>query len=256
MAPTNCEGRDGTVNMHLRVGSVYPEVFPLEVFSRNDKEVMLHLEQTWANNVNFVSARFYQNGNVVCPSDKNVAAAATAQTPMLYTIDCNEVYWANMILYVNDDSFNSGSVVEMPDPCNNEDFVVDNEHTVSYEVTVSCVCDPSSISSAPSFAPSFSPSVAPSASPSAAPSSAPSSAPSAEIQERRAREISEESEYHCSAKVHPCDEGPNYVNICHYSTRIGYRTYCVPEGDSEIVRFYKTDYCGPCTGGYAVDETA
>jgi hypothetical protein len=91
--------------------------------------------------------------------------------------------------------------------------------------------------------------------PSAAPSSAPSSAPSAEMEQRRIEALTEEGQFHCSSKAYPCEEGPNYVNICHYSTRIGYRTYCVPEGDSEIVRFYKTDYCGPCTGGYAVDET-
>jgi hypothetical protein len=258
MTPTDCAGRDGEVNMYLRSGKVYPEVPPLSVFTRSDKVVMLHLNQTWANKVNFIAAQFYKNKELVCAVDKNVMASTTAESPILYTVDCNDVYWANMILYVNGKDFgtDSSNPVTMPGVCADGDGIIDNSaDTVSYEISVTCVCDPSAVSSAPSFAPSFSPSVAPSAAPSAAPSSAPSSAPSAEIQERRVQEASEEGEFHCSAKAHPCSEGPGYVNICHYSTRIGYRTYCVPEGDSEIVRFYKTDYCGPCTGGYAVDET-
>jgi hypothetical protein len=26
--------------------------------------------------------------------------------------------------------------------------------------------------------------------------------------------------------------------VCHYSTRRGYQTFCIPEADSEILRFY------------------
>jgi hypothetical protein len=26
--------------------------------------------------------------------------------------------------------------------------------------------------------------------------------------------------------------------MCHYSTRRGYQTFCIPEADSEILRFY------------------
>jgi hypothetical protein len=40
------------------------------------------------------------------------------------------------------------------------------------------------------------------------------------------------------------------VHVCHYSARLGYQTFCIPEADSEVLRFYKNDYCGPCVGGY------
>ena len=42
------------------------------------------------------------------------------------------------------------------------------------------------------------------------------------------------------------------VYVCHYSSRKGYQTFCVPEGDSDILRFYAHDYCGPCEGGQGV----
>jgi hypothetical protein len=54
---------------------------------------------------------------------------------------------------------------------------------------------------------------------------------------------------YCSAEDFPC-EGAGYVHICHYDARRGYRTFCLPEADSEVLRFYKSDYCGPCIGGY------
>jgi hypothetical protein len=50
--------------------------------------------------------------------------------------------------------------------------------------------------------------------------------------------------FYCSNADYPC-EG-NKVYVCHYSLKRGYATYCVPEPDSDILRFYDTDYCGPC----------
>jgi len=59
----------------------------------------------------------------------------------------------------------------------------------------------------------------------------------------------EEGPY-CLAKDYPCDGGDNMAYACHYSGRQGYQTFCIPEEDSEIIRFYPKDYCGPCVGGY------
>ena len=38
------------------------------------------------------------------------------------------------------------------------------------------------------------------------------------------------------------------VYVCHYSVRDGYKTFCVPEADSDALRFYPKDYCGQCVG--------
>jgi len=58
---------------------------------------------------------------------------------------------------------------------------------------------------------------------------------------------------YCVAEDFPCEgEEANMVYVCHYSVRKGYQTFCVPEADSDILRFYAHDYCGPCEGGQGV----
>jgi hypothetical protein len=71
--------------------------------------------------------------------------------------------------------------------------------------------------------------------------------------------------YYCSADDFPCrasntkndgtatstDKDEMLVHVCHYDTRRGYQTFCVPEADSDVLRFYAADYCGPCIGGFA-----
>lgn len=55
--------------------------------------------------------------------------------------------------------------------------------------------------------------------------------------------------FYCSASDFPC-EGEGMVYICHFSAHRGYQTFCIPEADSEVLRFYSKDYCGPCVGGF------
>jgi hypothetical protein len=55
--------------------------------------------------------------------------------------------------------------------------------------------------------------------------------------------------FYCSAEDFPC-KGAGNVHICHYDARRGYQTFCLPESDSEVLRFYSNDYCGACVGGY------
>jgi hypothetical protein len=58
----------------------------------------------------------------------------------------------------------------------------------------------------------------------------------------------------CVSEDYPCGEDGSRVNVCHYSARDGYKTFCVPESDSDVLAFYKKDYCGPCVRGFG--ETA
>jgi hypothetical protein len=57
---------------------------------------------------------------------------------------------------------------------------------------------------------------------------------------------------YCVSEDFPCEggEGSDLVFVCHYSARKGYETFCIPETDSDILRFYPNDYCGPCDGGF------
>jgi hypothetical protein len=71
-----------------------------------------------------------------------------------------------------------------------------------------------------------------------------------EAPETEPSEDGEDGSYYCSAKDFPCGEGGTMVHVCHYSARLGYQTFCIPEPDSEVLRFYSSDYCGPCVGGF------
>jgi len=58
-------------------------------------------------------------------------------------------------------------------------------------------------------------------------------------------------DHFCVVEDYPCGANLDKVHVCHYSARDGYKTFCVPEADSDALRFYPKDYCGPCVGGYS-----
>lgn len=64
-------------------------------------------------------------------------------------------------------------------------------------------------------------------------------------------ESNESDDHFCVVEDYPCGVHNDKVHVCHYSARDGYKTFCVPEADSDALRFYPKDYCGPCVGGYA-----
>jgi len=58
-------------------------------------------------------------------------------------------------------------------------------------------------------------------------------------------------DHFCVVEDYPCGANLDKVHVCHYSARDGYKSFCVPEADSDALRFYPKDYCGPCVGGYS-----
>jgi len=66
---------------------------------------------------------------------------------------------------------------------------------------------------------------------------------------------SEDTPY-CLHDNHPCkgDEA-RMVHVCHYSSRSGFQTFCIPEMDSDILRFNNNHHCGPCDGWNGVEST-
>lgn len=74
------------------------------------------------------------------------------------------------------------------------------------------------------------------------------------IIESEASDESEETPY-CVHKDYPCEgDEENMVYVCHYSSQAGYQTFCIPEMDSDILRFNKNHHCGPCDGWNGVDN--
>jgi hypothetical protein len=63
--------------------------------------------------------------------------------------------------------------------------------------------------------------------------------------------VDDEDIPYCVTEDFPCEgEGSDLVFVCHYSARKGYQTFCISETDSDILRFYRNSYCGPCEGGF------
>lgn len=59
----------------------------------------------------------------------------------------------------------------------------------------------------------------------------------------------------CVHEDFPCEgDEENMVYVCHYSNGAGYQTFCIPEMDSDILRFNKNHHCGPCDGWNGVEH--
>lgn len=59
----------------------------------------------------------------------------------------------------------------------------------------------------------------------------------------------EEDGPYCAHKDFPCEgDEESMVHVCYYSSQSGYNTFCVPESDSDMLRFNENHHCGPCEG--------
>jgi len=74
---------------------------------------------------------------------------------------------------------------------------------------------------------------------------------------KAAAEPSDETEdtHYCVHEDFPCEgDEEKMVYVCHYSSQAGYQTFCVPEMDSDILRFNDKHHCGPCEGWNGVEH--
>jgi hypothetical protein len=73
--------------------------------------------------------------------------------------------------------------------------------------------------------------------------------------EPREEEFEEEAPY-CVHEDFPCKgEDGHMVHVCYYSSQFGYQTFCIPEIDSDVLRFNKNHHCGPCNGWNGEERT-
>jgi len=57
----------------------------------------------------------------------------------------------------------------------------------------------------------------------------------------------DEDKPYCLHEDFPCEgEEDSMVHVCYYSSESGYQTLCIPEMDSDILRFNKNHHCGSC----------
>jgi len=61
---------------------------------------------------------------------------------------------------------------------------------------------------------------------------------------------------YCVHEDFPCQGDEEYmVHVCYYSSHSDYQTFCIPEIDSDVLRFNKNHHCGPCKGWNGVERT-
>jgi hypothetical protein len=70
---------------------------------------------------------------------------------------------------------------------------------------------------------------------------------SASVVEDHDKALHVEKGSYCFAEDFPCGND-NAVYVCHYSRLRGHQTLCIPEQETQILRYYPQDYCGPCVG--------
>jgi hypothetical protein len=203
-----------------------------------DSSIQFRLAQMWAlEKSNSWIAMLYsnKNGNHVCEKMNGI----DFKTHSLHSSSC--VDGVSVIdVYVHDPTFDSKTAVPIPTICN--DWTGGDSKLAYYRIELSCSprasCgDPNAeICASRSFEDLES-----------------SEAFTASESDREVNEpsVNDDDIPYCVSEDFPCEgEGNEMVYVCHYSARKGYQTFCIPEVDSDILRFYPNDYCGPCEGGY------
>jgi len=224
---------------------------PVEIISQEDDHVLFSLSHTWnvaqqhsmnalPENLSQVSIRFTADGDdtVSCTTSLDVEEGFVNT----FKAKCNADGVAEIEVYVHDDAFSKESCAQIPEQC---DQPAEEDHTCAYFFVIPCredlMCDGArrlekvrsnidkiklsskSQEDASIMMEAFK-----------------------EATDMVADNESDENELpYCVSDDFPC-EGENMVFVCHYSVLNGYQTFCVPEGDSDILRFYPNDYCGPC----------
>ena len=200
---------------------------PIDIFEQHGSTVKFSIAQFWRQNddLTWVMAKFTDlSGVEQCPKTLSLTSGASTST---YTAKCtNQI--ATVTVYAKDDSFPSTSVV--PELSNSLvcDPGLDQGHQVKYVFEIPCDSADTNFCIE-------------------------NTTPAARREEVVPEdELSgeQESGYYCLSEDFPCEGGNGMVHVCHYSSRKGYQTFCIPEADSEVLRFYSHDYCGPCVGGY------
>ena len=239
-----------------QVGTCGESIEPVEVvaMSGNGEKVSFRVSNKWAEAGDFmdqIAIRFapYPSSENDCYSTDAVAHDATI--PAVYEATCQNGI-AEIEVYLHDGDFGAGANAAVHSSCTPSP----QTKTCSYHYVLPCqedlLCDRRledlSFDEA-STAKETNPSVD---------VLSLEHAFTAEDGMTHSNEKSEEDEDvpYCVSTDFPCEgDGDNLVYVCHYSPRKGYQTFCVPESDSEILRFYRNDYCGPCEGGFGDMDT-
>jgi len=241
--PTECPP-DDPILISNEGETMYPEL-PVKITFQNTSHVGFKVENTFAFPASSIFSEYHSGsfGETECLEEENVENNSSVEIEFLascmvntkisiiniWVTDCSE---ANSFL---DESDNA----EIPECCHPGEKC----RTVQYTFKLPCVdpCPEDEVAALPIT--------------DSKPVGSHRNLKEKEINKDEGKEKHVKTDDHfCVVEDYPCGPDNDKVHVCHYSARDGYKTFCVPEADSDALRFYPKDYCGPCVGGYADTE--
>jgi len=250
--------------------TMYPAP-PVVITSVNTTHVTFNVENTFGNTASSVFTEYHSGsfGETECLEEENVEQNAQIETE--FVAQCMVHTKISIVnIWVTDCSaatpfLDQTDNAEIPECCH----AGEQCRTVQYTFKLPCVspCDDEASTLAPSSAPVPAPVSAPvnggqfgrpdeystnsgGARRNLAEDKEGSTEKFESITTGQTESNNAEDDHFCVNEDYPCGPNNNKVHVCHYSALDGYKTFCVPESDSDVLRFYPKDYCGPCVGGY------
>jgi len=198
--------------IHVRtIGDTEFSSLPIEVVEYGETSVTFNVKQTIQESVTSFYTQYRPDQfGVECVRVEN----AVMNSYETYTAHCTELSKISIVdVYVADGALDAKlDIANVPECCHAPDG--EAFPTVHYVFEVKCVdpCPPGDGESIPA----------------------------------RKLEADVEGKHFCKPAEHPCGDAPDMVEVCHYSSKTGYKTFCVPDKDSDVVAYYPKDSCGPC----------
>jgi hypothetical protein len=262
--PTKCP-RDDPILIDINGSTMYPEgAPPIEITFQNTTHVGFKVINTWDTTFTNVYTEYHEGGfgETECLEEENVESHTEVEEYMATCMHNVPISIVNVwVVDANETWFDEVDDAEVPECCHPPEF--SQVPIVQYSFKLSCVnpCPEeeenpvvvtpevsvparrlhnkkkdeniNDIASAEAFKHTTKRKISNS-------STASMNEPSSDGKDG----------HFCVSEDYPCGEDIARVHVCHYSARDGYKTFCVPETDSDVLAFYKKDYCGPCVGGY------
>jgi hypothetical protein len=244
------------VLLHVEGDSEYPNI-PVVILEQNVESVKFLVRNTWNATMTRIFTQFHETptGETECFEQENIAEKEYVE----YTAYCmHHVPISIVDIWVSGNPVNSAlDIAEIPECCHPPVGV--ETPVVQYTFKLRCVteCPPEELRTRRHLAET------PKKEEQEASSS---SAFLSKIATKVATNIAATNKneqpvgaakgdgHFCASGDYPCGESGDLVHVCHYSSKDGYQTFCVPEADSDVLSFYPKDYCGRCVGGYTTDR--
>jgi hypothetical protein len=236
----------GDVEQTAKIGGTGYSGMPIRIVEQSEATVTFTIDNTFGVDIDQIYAEYQalSDGDTNCTGSKNVTQCDDAD--ITYTAHCVGGLPMTIVdLWVDDSTFNSQTdIATVPECCSPEEPGGGAGPKVQYTFIVYCetTCNESRHSRL--LVSSFEPA-------DEIEGFGKNPSDRSEAESSIALETTGKGFHYCLKEDFPCGPNNENVNVCHYSSRYGYKTFCVPEDDSDVLAYYPKDHCGPCSDNFA-----